>query len=109
MFNDADIDQVLGLCSRATPGPWEELWHCPIDDTWAESWPDDFAFIAAARTLLPQLAADYRKAMEENKELRSVLQVLRFGCAVSEREAEKRYGANWRDELIEKTLAGLEG
>ena len=91
MFTSEQINEIEARCNAGRP---------PCGDT---------EYICVSRKDVSQLAAEYRKAMEENKELRSVLQALRFGCAVSEREAEKRYGANWRDELIEKTLAGLEG
>ena len=36
------------------------------------------------------------------------LRTVRIGCETSEREAEARYGKNWRNEVIDAALANLE-
>lgn len=58
------IDEATKRCEAATPGPWinEDGYIYDVDGDWLyETWsalPDDDAFIAAARTDLPDLLHD---------------------------------------------------
>jgi hypothetical protein len=66
-----DLDEVQRLCDAATPGPWEiherfaeTIWRGEeiiVDST---SGLADTEFIAAARDLLPRMAAELRAARE---------------------------------------------
>ncbi len=79
MFTEEQINEILAVCGKATPGPWYGLQDAgvftnpehekPIFETGcgcctsADLKTEDADFIALARTALPQLAEDYRKLL----------------------------------------------
>lgn len=122
-----DLDNVERLCERATPGPWYRFgppWfrenfgivggspdpHVAkfvadlspaeaIDDParqWARN-PADAVFIAAARSLLPALAAELRRAREDKSSLLRALEECRGMVG----------DANWEVDFLTEGVAAL--
>lgn len=89
-----EIAAVKALCDRASPGPWQAcgaqpdnacacklVWSVPrdvpimsanVDD--APGDPGDVAFIAASRTLVPQLLAEIERLQAEVAAMRPVVE-----------------------------------
>jgi hypothetical protein len=85
--DNLDLDAIETRANRATPGPWHldkevdingEVWwdESPVANTmyWHHSQPDDMhnfnaAFIAHARTDIPELIAEIRRLRAENETL----------------------------------------
>jgi hypothetical protein len=112
-----DLDAVEALCAAATPGPWtveedSEVWELYAgrdrrhhglklakcmkrDQPYAEYWPQpgDAAFIAAARTLVPQLVARCRELESELAAAKSFIPTLTFTAAdITPRPCVHPYG-----------------
>ena len=77
MFTEEQVNEILAVCDKATEGPWEAI-DIPGDVTFVyakrpilvsdeniciDCSLSDADFIALARTVLPQLAEDYRKLL----------------------------------------------
>ena len=86
MITSEQIDEILAMCERATPGEWSYhqygfsidcedhgLYHAFGSGEQVER---DMDFVTQARTLLPALAADYKAMLgvvEAAKELASFM------------------------------------
>ncbi len=77
-MTDERLAELERLADAATPGPWEPLtpasgkWVCSlapgaIGMAWRRNHTNDAAFVAAARTAIPELIAEVRrhKALED--------------------------------------------
>lgn len=90
MFTEEQINEILAVCGKATPGPWYGLQDAgvftnpehekPIFETGcgcctsADLKTEDADFIALARTVLPQLAEEYRKLLAVAEAAEKLLQ-----------------------------------
>lgn len=91
-----DLDAVEALANAATPGPWFDMGDIDVyvgevrcaepytavcRDPELDDRPGDRAFIAASRTLVPEMAAEIRALRADLEELRLWLSV---GCMPAE-------------------------
>lgn len=70
MFTEKQINEILAVCEKATPGPWDSPQYgfsIDCDDHGlfhafgsGEQVEHDMQFVCQARTLLPALAAEYK-------------------------------------------------
>ena len=83
-MTDADLKAAAELADKATPGPWEHrgdeitATH-PDGSGWSVGHTldsEDAAFIAASRTLIPQLLAEVDRLTKERDEWRDACQAI---------------------------------
>ena len=89
MFTKEQLAEILAVCEKATPEPWHivknHLYHSEIKSDKREliacietvkegSEGHNAQFIALARTVLPQLAEDYRKLLAVAEAAEKLLQ-----------------------------------
>jgi hypothetical protein len=87
MNADEIVRAARGLCEKATPGPWKSKETADYSEIYDNhSWGkalnplamvgsnlEDAAFIAASRTIVPQLCDSLEAAQKENEELKNIL------------------------------------
>lgn len=68
MLTSEELKEAERLCERATPGPWTAGSDWSVDSAkWGicnTEGPEDAAFIAASRTLLPRALCDLKRLRE---------------------------------------------
>ena len=115
------IAELTALCEKAAPGPWRVG---PVDDTRVEdaagnevaqidgdynqpdTWPQmeaNAAFIAAARTALPELLAELTRITREQQEERA--DWYRFGTFMSQFDLGDKDGGT--DAVVDSWIEGI--
>jgi hypothetical protein len=110
------IDELRRIADAATPGPWSTTWagdtlSGPADArNLPHGYPEDAAFIAAARTALPESLEEIERLRAEVEAMRPVVELTRFlrdACSGDYHTALERLFAASRN--LDAALAGKGG
>ena len=72
MITPERLDEMQERCDAATAGPWE-VKDNPVDENWADLYPNDSKFIAHARTDLPDCIEEIQLLNQEVRRLQNIL------------------------------------